>query len=182
MAAAAKDSLTVKWGLCEELLEGTAKYPHFTVPPSGDLVSARKTEHQTPWKFTERILRGKDSDNRTALRGPPGHNLHSQTLLWLKKLLVSDLTIRIASDEHLALLWQCHSPWQWQIHPNKEVEMKCHWPVEKVLGPYQKCQVHYPFIPFHVWVIQTFATRTHNWGAKKSPTHSSFLHIYPCIT
>lgn len=51
MAAAAKDSSTVKCGLCEEQLEGTAKHPHFTVPPSGCLVSVRKTEHQVPLKF-----------------------------------------------------------------------------------------------------------------------------------
>lgn len=69
------------------------------VPPSGCLVSVRKTEYQTPWKFIERIL---CSDNRTALHGPRGHNLHSQALLWLKKLVVSDPTRRIylASEEH----------------------------------------------------------------------------------
>lgn len=88
MAAAAKDSSTVKCGLCEEQLEGTAKHPHFTVPPSGCLVSVRKAEHQVPLKFIERILWEKDSGNRTVLHGPQGHSLHSQVLLWLKKLLI----------------------------------------------------------------------------------------------
>lgn len=107
MAAAAKDSLTVKCGLREEPLEGTTKYTHFTVPLSGCFVSVKKTEYQSPWKFIERILWEKYSDNRTALHGPQGHNLHSQALLWLKKLLVSDPTRRmcLASDEQPALLW-----------------------------------------------------------------------------
>lgn len=148
MVAAAKDSLTEKCGLCEELLEGAAKYPHFTVPPSGCLMSVRKAEHQTPWKFIERILWEKDSDNRTALHGPQGDSLHSQVLLWLKKPGVSDPTRRIylTSDEHPPLLWQSISqPMAMANSSEQRSSRKCHLPVEKVLVPYQKCQVLYPF-------------------------------------
>lgn len=146
MVAAAKDSLTVRCGLCEELLEGTAEYPHFIVPPSACLGSVRKTEHQSPWKFRERILWEKDSDSRTVLHGPQGHNLHSQALLWLKKLGVSDPARRIylASAEHPPCSRQSTSqPMARANSSEQRSNMKCHLPVEKVLGPYQKCQVHY---------------------------------------
>lgn len=46
-----------------------------------------------PWKLLQKILLEKDSENRTALYVPQGHNLHSQALLELKKTVVEVGTV-----------------------------------------------------------------------------------------
>lgn len=48
----------------------------------------RTTEYPNAWNFLEKMLLEKDSDTKAAHYVSQGHSLHSQALLWLKKLVV----------------------------------------------------------------------------------------------
>lgn len=133
-------SMTIKCCLCKGMLGGTA-HPHLTALLFEHLPTMRTTKYPDPWNFLEKMLLEKDSENRAAHYVSQSHSLHSQALLWLKKLVVeadtvADPTMRIypVYDENPFLCQSTSQHAATVSSPEQKSNVNCSLPVQNMLG------------------------------------------------